>query len=92
MERSWLSVVQCLWRFYEVRLKTLLRTAALLALLSSAFVLGCATRTIYVKDGVPVRLRQTLHDVKVWVADSNGVWHSSTMTIPEGWYCLSDPE
>jgi hypothetical protein len=47
-------------------------------------------KTIYVKPGQPVRLRETLKNVKVWVADSEGKWQESIMDIPDGWYALSD--
>jgi len=33
---------------------------------------GCATRTIYVPDGEPARLRETICDAKVWVMDAGG--------------------
>lgn len=67
----------------------------LLILLSSCQSNLFQRRTVYVPDGEPVRLRETLEDVKVWVAvDTDGdgefdQWEPSTMDIPEGWYALS---
>ena len=54
-------------------------------------VSGCATRTIYVPPGQPVRLRQTVRDVKVWVLDAQGRPVPAVMDLPEGWYCLPPP-
>jgi len=56
-----------------------------------AFLLGCAgTRTIYVPDGTPVRIRETIRNAPVWVLDKDGKPTPGVMDIPEGWYCLSD--
>jgi len=52
---------------------------------------GCAARTIYVPDGAPVRLRETVRNVKIWVLDGNGDPVAGKMDLPEGWYALSDP-
>jgi hypothetical protein len=54
---------------------------------------GCAggapfTRTVYVAHGTPVRLRETVKHVKVWVKDAKGELLVHTMDLPEGWYCL----
>ena len=51
---------------------------------------GCATRTIYVPDGTPVRLRETVRDAKVWVLDKQGTPVPGQMDLPEGWYVLPD--
>jgi len=51
-------------------------------------VAGCWTRTIYVPAGEPVRLRETVRDVKVWIVDENGKPVTGRMDLPEGWYCL----
>ena len=48
---------------------------------------GCV-RTIYVPHGTPVRLRETVKDVKVWVKDSGGEPVAGKMDLPEGWYAL----
>jgi hypothetical protein len=48
---------------------------------------GC-TRTIYVPHGTPVRLRETVKDVKVWVKDADGQVVPGNMDLPEGWYAL----
>jgi len=53
---------------------------------------GCANRTIYVPSGTPVRLRETVESVKVWVLDAAGVPTASEMDLPEGWYVLPMPE
>lgn len=58
-------------------------------LISMLIVGGCAPRTIYVPSGEPVRLRETIRDVKVWVLDKDGKPVPGQMDLPEGWYCLS---
>ena len=52
---------------------------------------GCV-RTIYVPHGTPVRLRETVKDVKVWVKDADGKPVAGRMDLPEGWYSLPMPE
>lgn len=56
---------------------------------------GCGgppfTRTIYVPDGTPVRLRETVRNAKVWVKDADGQPVAGRMDIPEGWYALAMP-
>ncbi|HUS57684.1 MAG TPA: hypothetical protein VM141_03450 [Planctomycetota bacterium] len=49
---------------------------------------GCV-RTVYVPAGTPVRLRETLKNVKVWVKDADGEVVAGKMDLPEGWYALS---
>ena len=62
-------------------------------LLCLALVLaGCATRTVYVPHGEPVRLRETIHGAKVWVLDETGQPIAGRMDLPEGWYCLPVPD
>ena len=56
-------------------------------LLPILLLTGCV-RTIYVPHGTPVRLRETLEDVKVWVKDANGQPVAGKMELPEGWYAL----
>ena len=51
-------------------------------------ITGCWTRTIYVPAGEPVRLRETIRNVNVWVLDENGKPVAGRMDLPEGWYCL----
>jgi len=51
---------------------------------------ACATRTVYVPDGTPVRLRETVRNAKVWVLDAHGEPVPGEMDLPEGWYCLPD--
>ena len=53
---------------------------------------GCTTRTIYVPDGTPVRLRETIEHAKVWIVDQNGQTQAAVMDLPEGWYCLAVPQ
>ena len=62
-------------------------------LLPILLLTGCGsgslfTRTIYVPHGTPVRLRETVEDVKVWVKDANGQPVAGKMSLPEGWYAL----
>ena len=60
----------------------------LLIVLSSCNSTLFQRRTVYVPDGEPVRLRETLEGVKVWVAVDDH-WEPSVMDLPEGWYALS---
>jgi len=53
---------------------------------------GCGTRVVYVQHGTPVRLRETVEDVKVWVKDADGKVVAGEMDLPEGWYCLPMPQ
>lgn len=68
--------------------KTVVLLTALL-ILSGTGCLGTYVRTIYVKPGDPVRLRETVRNVKVWVYDKEGNAVESVMDLPDGWYCLS---
>ena len=52
---------------------------------------GCGTRTVYVPPGEVVRLRQPVKNAKIWVMDAEGNPVPSRMTLPEGWFVLSDP-
>jgi hypothetical protein len=51
-------------------------------------MMGC-TKTIYVPEGTPVRLRQDIPNAKVWVLDETGKPVEGVMTLYNGWYCLS---
>ena len=64
---------------------------ALLLILLPASEAGC-TRTIYVPHGTPVRLRETVENVKVWVKDADGQLVAGRMTLYEGWFALPMPE
>jgi hypothetical protein len=62
-------------------------------LLPILMLTGCGsgslfTRTIYVRHGTPVRLRETVEDVKVWVKDADGQVVPGRMDLYEGWYSL----
>ena len=56
-------------------------------LLPILLLTGCV-RTIYVPHGTPVRLRETVKDVKVWVKDADGESVAGRMDLYEGWYAL----
>jgi len=56
-------------------------------LLPILLLAGC-TRTIYVPHGTPVRLRETVKNVKIWVKDADGEPVAGKMDLPEGWYAL----
>lgn len=58
----------------------------------SLALVGCGTRTIYVPDGQPVKLRESLKGVKIWVKDKDGNTIATYMDIPEGWFVLPDSE
>ena len=54
---------------------------------------GCfGTRTVYTPSGEPVRLRETVKNVKIWTLDKDGKPVAGKMDLPEGWYCLEDTE
>jgi len=59
---------------------------ALAAVLFAVMLLcsGCFTRTVYVPAGQPVRLRQDVRSVKVWVIDSSGKPVPSVKDLKEG--------
>jgi len=59
----------------------------ILALLVILLLAGC-TRTIYVPHGTPVRLRETVKDVKVWVKDADEQVVAGRIDLYEGWYAL----
>lgn len=65
----------------------------LLSLLLCVGIGGCAlfTRTVYIKDGDPVRLREDVKGVKVWTMTKDGPVASS-LDLEEGWYVLSMPD
>ena len=75
------------------RVRSTWRSAATWTLVPIMWLLmsGCFARTIYVPDGTPVRLRQTVRDAKVWVLDKEGKPVAGRMDLPEGWFCLPDP-
>lgn len=53
---------------------------------------GCwfrQVRTVYIEDGQPVRLRETIKSAKVWVPGKDGTPVAGVVDLPEGWYCLS---
>lgn len=63
----------------------------LLPLLIPILLLTGCVRTIYVPHGTPVRLRETVKDVKVWVKDSGGEPVAGRMDLYEGWFALPMP-
>jgi hypothetical protein len=76
------------------RVKEAWKNASHIIICTTAVVLvaGCGVRTIYVPDGTPVRLRETVRAAKVWVLDSSGQPVKGVMDLPEGWYCLPVPD
>jgi hypothetical protein len=67
-------------------------TALALATICAGFAFsGCATRTIYVPPGEPVRLAAPIKNAPVWVRDAQGKWVRGRVTLQEGWYALPDP-
>ena len=61
-------------------------------LLPILLLTGCVSRTVYVSDGTPVRLRETIRNAKVWIKGADGEPVAGEMDIPEGWYALPLPE
>lgn len=68
--------------------------ACALALLALMLVLlaGCKTTALFVPDGSPVRLRETIKGARVWVQNERGAWIEGKVDLPAGWYCLSNSE
>lgn len=62
-----------------------------IVLLMLPLLAGCATCTVYVPDGEPVRLREPVKAAKVWVLGADGKPAPGVMDLPAGWYCLPDP-
>lgn len=59
-------------------------------LISLIFLTGCFERTVYVPDGTPVKLAETVKNVKVWVKTKDGI-KKVIMDLPEGHFVLPDP-
>ncbi len=64
--------------------------AVLVGILAGSLLVlpGCLRRTVYIPDGSPVRLRETIQGAAVWVKASDGQVLPGKMDLPEGWYCL----
>jgi hypothetical protein len=70
-----------------------MRHQTILLTLLIAATTGCSafTRTIYIHDGTPVRLRATIRGAMVWIKDADGQVTPGRMDLPEGWYALPLP-
>ena len=64
--------------------------AVLIVLMLATGAAGC-TRTVYVSDGEPVRLRETVKNVKVWIKDADGNIIAGRVDLLEGGYYLTLP-
>lgn len=73
------------------RLRKRVRQTWAIGLLCIVFLSGCGPKTVYVPDGEPVRLRETIRNAKVWVKDANGNTVAGRVDLLEGWYCLDVP-
>ena len=76
----------------RLRAKVRQTWATVLLLLCMLLFSGCGARTIYVPEGEPVRLRETIRGAKVWVKDQNGNTVAGRVDLLEGWYCLALPD
>ena len=70
------------------RLRARVRQTWAVVLLCVLFLPGCGARTVYVPEGEPVRLRETIRGAKVWVKDQQGNTVAGRVDLLEGWYCL----
>lgn len=52
---------------------------------------ACGTRTVIVRKGDPVQIREATK-AKVWVFDKNGERVESEAVLPVGWYAIDAPE
>jgi len=59
----------------------------ILALLLCFAFSGCY-KTVYVPAGAPVKLRETIRNVKVWVVDDKGDIVPGRIDIKEGWVAM----
>ena len=65
----------------------------LFCVIGGSTITGCLfTRTVYVSDGTPVRIRKTIKNAPVWVLDKAGKPIAGRVDIPEGWYALPMPD
>jgi len=64
------------------------QTWPVMVMLMMLLVPGCGREAVYVPDGTPVRLRETVRNAKVWVVDKDKNVLAAEMDLPEGWYCL----
>ena len=74
------------------RLRGRVRQTWAVSLLCIVFLTGCGSKTVYVAEGEPVRLRETIRNAKVWVMDAGGKPTAGKMDLPAGWYCLPVPD
>ena len=71
------------------RLRAKVRQTWVVVILCAVFLTGCGMKTVYVPEGEPVRLRETIRGAKVWVKDQQGNTVAGRVDLMEGWYCLS---
>ncbi len=65
--------------------------AAIPLVLVCLLLTGCtSSKVIYVPDGEPVKIRETIKNAKVWTLDSQGKPVAGKMDIPAGWFALPD--
>ena len=69
---------------------TALKWARPLLICALVCLSGCGTRTILIKPGDPVQLRQEVKGVDVWVFDAQGQRIEGKVDLPVGWYALPD--
>lgn len=55
----------------------------------SLALVGCGTRTVYVPDGTPLKIREDIM-VKVWVITKEGETIATEVLVKAGWYTLPD--
>lgn len=78
----------------QARLRRRIRQTWPAALLMTLLLApGCRTvDTVYVPHGEPVRIRETVRGVAVWVMGEDGEPMPGVIDIPSGWWALSDDE
>jgi len=76
---------------YVTQLKTARLLTASLLLCGLALTQGCGTRTVLVRPGDPVQLREPI-TAKVWVFGKDGTRVDSEATLPAGWYVIDGPD
>lgn len=74
----------------EKRLRASVKATWGALLISCLLLTGCFERTVYIPDGTPVKLRETVKSVKIWVKTKDGQTIATEMDLQEGWFVLPD--
>ena len=76
---------------YVTQSKTARRLTVWLLACGLVLTQGCGTRTVLVRPGDPVQIREPIK-AKVWVFGKDGARLDSEATLPAGWYVIDAPD